>query len=153
MPGRQEQEEQVSAWSEGYGGFRGDDEYVSGGERGREQKLDVDSDEIFADMLIKRMRQEGRVNDSQIRVEMAKMNMMRMWVGIVSVFAVVMLFGILGFVSTMGISANAGIGLGWGFVAACAVLFAVNGYINWASIEMSKQMYGSKEGEGKKDVK
>jgi hypothetical protein len=142
MSGIQEQGSEESSWSEGYGGFRGNDEYA---ERGRGQKLDVDGDEMFADMLMKRIRQEGQANDSQTRAEVAKTNVMRMWVGIISVIALIPMFITLAVTLSLGDNPGAAMGLGWGFVAACAVLFAVNAYFNWASIEMSRHIYGSRQ--------
>ncbi|GHO76367.1 hypothetical protein KSD_41380 [Ktedonobacter sp. SOSP1-85] len=142
MSHMQEQEGQAKAWQDSYEGYRGDDEYRPG--QSREQKLNVDGDEMFADMLIKRMRQESGADD-KAREELSKMNIMRMWLGIISVVAVIPIFIAFGVALASGVSGGATIGLGWGFVAACAVLLFTNAYFNWASIEIAKQMYGRKE--------
>lgn len=141
MSHMQEQEGQAKAWQDSYEGYRGDDEYRPG--QNREQKLNVDGDEMFADMIIKRMRQESGADD-KAREEISKMNIMRMWLGIISVVAVIPIFIAFGVALASGVSEAATIGLGWGFVAACAVLLFTNAYFSWASIEIAKQMYGRK---------
>ncbi|GHO52050.1 hypothetical protein [Ktedonobacter robiniae] len=144
MSHMQEQEGQAKAWQDSYEGYRGDDEYRSG--QNREQKLNADGDEMFADMIIKRMRQESGADD-KAREEISRMNVMRMWLGIISVIAVIPIFIAFGVALANGVGANtnAVVGLGWGFVAACAVLLFTNAYFSWASIEIAKHMSGRKE--------
>jgi hypothetical protein len=105
--------------TEYYGRYEGAD-HQDIDERG--QKLSDDSDEQFADMLVRRMKGElERERSSFIHA--------RLVLAIVSVSALVMLFGLLVLALILGVtkgSEGASIGLGWGFIAVCWVLVCVN---------------------------
>jgi hypothetical protein len=109
--------------TEYYGRYEGAD-HQDIDERG--QKLSDDSDEQFADMLVRKMKGElERERSSFIRA--------RLILAIVSVSALVMLFGLLVLALILGVakvSEGASIGLGWGFIAACWMLFWVNYVFN-----------------------
>lgn len=109
--------------TEYYGRYEGEDQRDVG-ERG--QKISDDSDEQFADMLVRRMKGElERERSSFIHA--------RLLLAIISVSALVMLFALLVLALILGVakaSEGASIGLGWGFIAACWVLFWVNYVFN-----------------------
>ncbi len=109
--------------TEYYGRYEGADSH-SIDERG--QKLSDDSDEQFADMLVRKMKGElERERSSFVRA--------RLILAIVSVSALIVLFGLLVLALILGVtkgSEGASIGLGWSFIAACWMLFWVNYVFN-----------------------
>ncbi|MDQ2885110.1 MAG: hypothetical protein M3Y39_03400 [Chloroflexota bacterium] len=119
--------------TEYYGRYEGEN-YQGIGERG--QKLSDESDEQFADMLVRRMKGElERERNTFLHA--------RLLLAIVSVIALVMLFGLLVLALFLGVtkgSEGASIGLGWGFIAACWML----GFVNYAFNQNGKQNKNSK---------
>jgi hypothetical protein len=105
--------------TEYYGRYEGEN-YQDIGERG--QELSDDSDEQFADMLVRRIKGE-------LERERSSFVHARLLLAIVSVSALVMLFGLLVLALFLGVtkgSEGASIGLVWGFIAVCWVLVCVN---------------------------
>ena len=105
--------------TEYYGRYEGENSQDIG-ERG--QKLSDDSDEQFADMLVRRMKGE-------LERERSSFVHARLVLAIASVSALVMLFGLLVLALFLGVtkgSEGASIGLGWGFIAVCWVIVCVN---------------------------
>src|SRR4030088_534731 len=104
-----------------YGRYEGENQYSEfAGVQG--QKIRDDSDEQFADILTRKIKGE-------LRQEKDTLVSQRLMLGIVSICAVVILFGFLMVALVMGVTkGNEGgsIGLGWGFIAACWVLVCVN---------------------------
>jgi hypothetical protein len=109
--------------TEYYGRYEGADSH---GIDEHGQKLSDDSDEQFADMLVRKMKGElERERSSFIRA--------RLVLAIVSVSALVVLFGLLVLALILGVtkgSEGASIGLAWGFIAACWMLVCVNYFFN-----------------------
>lgn len=117
--------------TEYYGRYEGEN-YQNTGERG--QKLSDDSDEQFADMLVRRMKGE-------LERERSSFLHARLLLAIVSVSALVMLFGLLVLALFLGVtkgSEGASIGLGWGFIAACWMLVCVNFFFNQGNKQSKK---------------
>jgi hypothetical protein len=109
-----------------YGCYEGEDQRNSG-ERG--QKISDDSDEQFADMLVRRMKGE-------LERERSSFIQARLVLAIVSVSALVVLFGLLVLALFLGVTKageGASIGLGWGFIIVCWLLFWVNLTFNQGS--------------------
>jgi hypothetical protein len=119
--------------TEYYGRYEGEDQHDVG-ERG--QKISDDSDEQFVDMLVRKMKGElERERSSFIRA--------RLVLAIVSVSALVVLFSLLVLALILGVakvSEGASIGLGWGFITACWMLF----WINYGFNQNGKQAKNSK---------
>ncbi len=108
---------------------------------GTGQKIRGDDDELFASMLARKMKSElGNERDTLASQRLA--------LGIVSVCAAVVLFGLLVLASALGVTGGATIALGYGFVATCVVIIAVNSYFNRASRPPEKT---SVSGQEKKD--
>jgi hypothetical protein len=64
----------------------------------------------------------------------------RLLLAVVSVCALVLVFALLIAALAFGhISTGGSIALGWGTVAVCGTIMAVNGYFNWASMMGRKQ--------------
>src|SRR5581483_5059732 len=100
------------------------------------QKLNVDDDEQFADLLARKIKQQLK---SEMQTGKDPTLGYRVALAIVSVCVMVPLFIGLVIALALGVGAgSASIALGWGFVAACGVIFAVNAYFNWASTEIRK---------------
>lgn len=114
------EEKAARNWQQEYGRYEGTGQKIRG---------DDDDDELFASMLARKMK-------SELGNERNTLASQRLALGIVSVCAAVVLFGLLVLALVLGVATRSGeasAALGWGFVATCAVIFAVNGYFNWAS--------------------
>jgi uncharacterized membrane protein len=113
----------------GYTGrYESDDSHFVG-EQG--EKIHDDSDEQFADMLVRRIK-------SELEQEKSSFMHARLLLAIVSVAALVILFGLLVLALLLGVtkaSDGASIGLGWGFIIVCWVI----GYVNYAFNKGSNQ--------------
>lgn len=112
-------------WQNTYSGYEGtsqEDEQVTGSSG---QKLDIDSDEQFADMLARKIKEELK---SEVQANTILQT--RVALAIISVIALVPLFGILVWALGLNLMAGASEALGWGFVAACFVIMVVNGSFN-----------------------
>jgi uncharacterized membrane protein len=69
----------------------------------------------------------------------------RLLLAVVSVCALVLVFALLIAALAFGhISTGCSIALGWGTVAVCGTIMAVNGYFNCASKTMNKQTHEGK---------
>ncbi len=131
--------------TEYYGRYEGEN-YQGSDERG--QKLSDDSDEQFADMLVRRMKGE-------LAPERSTFLHARLLLAIVSVIALVMLFGLLVLALFLGVtkgSEGASIGLGWGFIAACWMLFWVNYIFNQASKQGKNSKSAKKASAGEEET-
>ncbi len=128
------EEKAARNWQQEYGRYEGTGQKIRGD----------DDDELFASMLARKMK-------SELGNERNTLASQRLALGIVSVCAAVVLFGLLVLALVLGVATRSGeasAALGWGFVATCAVIFAVNGYFNWASRSPDKT---SVSGQEKKD--
>ncbi len=121
-------------WQQGYGRYEG-----------AGQKMRGDDDELFASMLARKMK-------SELGNERNTLAGMRLALGIVSLCAVVVLFGLLVLALALKVasSGEASAALGWGFVATCGVIILVNVYFNKAGGVSDRATAG---GQGKKDEK
>ncbi len=103
---------------------------------GTGQKLD-NEDEQFADILVRRMKQEL---DDDTSGSARRLLSARMIVAIVSLCALVLLFALLVFVLLIGHVSNGGdIALGYGFFFCIVAIIAINGYFNKVSIAANKR--------------
>lgn len=130
-------DEAKGEWQVSYGRYEGASQYDDGNNYvgSKNQKLQIDEDEQFADMLARKMKQQLQ---SEMQVSKDSSLGYRLALGIVSVCALVPLFIALVIVVpsvSFEFGSGASAALGWGFVAACAVIFAVNAYFNWAVVE------------------
>jgi hypothetical protein len=109
-------EEAGHNWQQEYGRYEGPG-----------QKIRDDDDELFATMLARKMKSELGNDRNPLAGQ-------RLVLGIVSVCAVVVLFGLLVLALALKVasSGEASAALGWGFAVTCAVIFAVNGFFNAA---------------------
>ena len=126
-------EETKSGWRDSSGGYGGYAEYSDRSASSSGQKLNHDSDEQFAEILTRKIKRE-------LKVELQAGSSLgyRVALGIVSVCMLVPLFGLLIWAISLNPDTNASIALGWGFATVCGVIFAVNGYFNWASTVISR---------------
>jgi uncharacterized membrane protein YidH (DUF202 family) len=125
-------EEMTPNWRQEYGRYEGVGQKIR------------DDDELFASMLARKMKNE-------LGNERNTLASQRLALGIVSVCAAVVLFGLLVLALALGVATRNGeasAALGWGFVATCAVIFAVNGYFNWASRPPDKISVSEQEKKG-----
>ncbi len=132
-------------WQKGYGRYEGDAQFQGQDSGVKGQKLHVDEDEQFADLLTRRIKQElkselGSGKDATIGYRLA--------LAIVSVGILVPLLITLVIALALGVASGSalsvehggtGIILLWGFIGVCAVLIAVNGYFNWATSVISRK--------------
>jgi hypothetical protein len=125
------EEEAGRNWQHEYGRYEGPGQKIR------------DDDELFASMLARKMKRELGDERNTLAVQ-------RLVLGIVSVCAVVVLFGLLVLALALKVasSGEASAALGWGFVATCAVIFAVNGFFNVAGRVQDK---AATSGQEKKD--
>lgn len=110
---------------------------------GAGQKIRGDDDELFASLLARKMK-------SELGNERNSLASMRLALGIVSLCAVVVLFGLLVLALALKVanSGGASIALGWGFVATCGVIIAVNSYFNKAGSVPDKSATNGQEKKG-----
>jgi len=102
---------------------------------GTGQKLD-NEDEQFADILVRRIKQE--LGDDQSGSARRILNT-RMIVAIASLCVLVLAFALLVFAVAFGHVSGDSLGtLGGGIFWIGAVIIAINGYFNWASSTISK---------------
>ena len=102
---------------------------------GTGQKLD-NEDEQFADILVRRMKQE--LGEEQLGSAKRTLNA-RMIVAIVSLCALVLAFALLTFALVVGhLPAEGVYALSGGIFWLGAVIISINGYFNWASSTISK---------------
>jgi hypothetical protein len=136
--------------SSGYGAYEGEPRYNEYGGLSS-QKLNVDDDEQFAEILARKIKQELR--DEFAQGGQPSINE-RLMLGIASLCAVVCLFGLLVLALIMGVSGGATIALGWGIVAIVIVIAIINGYFNSSTTRIEKNRSKSngneKEQAGKK---
>lgn len=119
-----------------YGAYTGDSQSTRRPSDAGDQKLDVDSDEQFADILARRIKQELRDEMKQRRKD--ETIGYRLALAIVSISILVPLFiTLVVALASLGTTAAAP-ALIWGFFGICGVIFAVNAYFNWASTELKK---------------
>ncbi len=135
--------------SPGYGVYEGEPRYsefegLSG------QKLNVDDDEQFAEILARKIKQELRDEFSQ--GGQPSINE-RLLLGIASLCAVVCLFGLLVLALILGVSGGATIALGWGIVAIVIVIAIINGYFNSSTTRIEKNRTKGKGNEKEQEVK
>ncbi len=120
-----------------YGHYEGTPENDSYAESyGTGQKLD-NEDEQFADILVRRIKQEmgDEPAGSARRIWNA-----RMIVAIASLCALFLLFALLVFVLSVGhVSSGGDIALGYGFFFCIVAIIAINGSFNRANSSISKQ--------------
>src|SRR5690348_3107918 len=114
-----------------YAGYGGSPQYTDIEREGNAQKLQGDSDEQFADLLARKIKQELKSEMTQ-RPEAAIGY--RLALAIVSVCVLIPMF--IGLIIALALGVNGAVVLG--FIIACGVIFVVNAYFNWASIEISK---------------
>jgi hypothetical protein len=128
------EEEPGGSWQNEYGRYEGPG-----------QKIRGDDDELFASMLARKMKRE-------LGNERNTLASQRLALGIVSVCAVVVLFGLLVLALALKVasSGEASAALGWGFAVTCLAIIAVNGYFNQASRVQDKTAT-SGQGQEKKD--
>jgi hypothetical protein len=109
------EEEPGGSWQNEYGRYEGPGQKIR------------DEDELFASMLARKMKRELGNERNTLAVQ-------RLVLGIVSVCAVVVLFGLLVLALALKVasSGEASAALGWGFAVTCGVIFAVNGFFNVA---------------------
>jgi len=124
-------EEAGHNWQQEYGRYEGPGQKIR------------DDDELFASMLARKMKHELVNERNTLAVQ-------RLVLGIVSVCAVVVLFGLLVLALALKVanSGEASAALGWGFAVTCAVIFAVNGFFNVAGRVPDKTATSD---QGKKD--
>ncbi|MBV9258481.1 MAG: hypothetical protein JO215_10725 [Ktedonobacteraceae bacterium] len=123
------------SWQQEYGRYEGTG-----------QKIRGDDDELFAAMLARKMKNElGHERNTFVAQRLA--------LGIVSVCAAVVLFGLLVVALALRVtsSGEASAALGWGFVATCVVIIAVNGYFNSVASRQEKKDEQTKAKEAAKD--
>ncbi|HLZ56494.1 MAG TPA: hypothetical protein VKR06_06055 [Ktedonosporobacter sp.] len=105
-----------------YGGYEGVSQQNEQGPGSSGQKLDVDGDEQFADILARKIKEELRSE-----VQSAPLLRARATLAMVSVGAAVLLFGqLVWLISSTTLNTGAAIALGYGVVAVCTVLIVVN---------------------------
>jgi hypothetical protein len=106
-------EEAGHNWQQEYGHYEGPGQKIR------------DDDELFASMSAQKMKSELG-NDRNPSVSQ------RLALAIVSICAIVVLFGLLVLALALKVadSGEASAALGWGFVATCAVIFAINRLFN-----------------------
>ena len=103
---------------------------------GTGQKLDSE-DEQFADILVRRMKQE--LGD-ELAGGAKRLLSARMIVAIASLVALVLLFALLVFVLLVGhVSSGGDIALGYGFFFCIVAIIAINGYFKRARSVKSKR--------------
>jgi hypothetical protein len=130
-------EEASHSWQNPYGSYTGSAEYGNSFAGAAEQKLHVNDDEIFATLLAQKIKEELR---GELQPASNSFPGMRLALAIVSLCLLVPLFGLLILAITIGhVSGDGSHALGWGTIAICATIIAVNGYFNWASGGMKKQ--------------
>lgn len=133
-------EEMHGEWQDQYKGYEGDiryDERYQGNTDGQKLDSDADNTEAFAGM---RSRNTMRQFQDEAQLGNTSLNGYRLLLAIVSVCALVLVFALLIAALAFGhISTGGSIALGWGTVAVCGTIMAVNGYYNWASKTMNKQ--------------
>ncbi len=131
-------EQMHSEWQDYYRGYDGGLNYVGQDDVNNDgQKLDSGKEEVFTGLPSgKRM---GQFKDES-QMGNTSLNGYRLLLAVVSVCALVFVFALLIAALAFGhISADSSIALGWGTVAVCGTIMAVNGYFNWASKTTSKQ--------------
>src|SRR5450631_959072 len=128
-------EEAGRNWQQEYGRYEGPG-----------QKIRDDDDERFASMVARKMKRELGNERNTLAVQ-------RLVLGIVSVCAVVVLFGLLVVALALKVasSGEASAALGWGFVATCAVIFAVNRFFNAPGSVSNKTSTNSQEKKSEQD--
>jgi hypothetical protein len=128
-------EEAGRNWQQEYGRYEGPG-----------QKIRDDDDELFASMLARKMKRELGNERNALAVQ-------RLVLGIVSVCAVVVLFGLLVLALALKVasSGEASAALGWGFAVTCGVIFAVNGFFNVAGRGPDKTATNSQEKKSEQD--
>ncbi len=118
-----------------YGVYEGNQRYSNTNENG--QKLHVDDDEQYADMLARRIKQElmsekGSQKDESLGQRLA--------LAIVSVCLTMLLFIALVFAMSSSLSYTpAGPIIAVSFIVACAVIFGINVYFNRAATKSYHQ--------------
>ena len=117
-----------------YEGIAQNDAYTESYATG--QKLDND-DEQFADILVRRIKQE--LGDDAAKNAPGLLRA-RMIVAIVSLCVLVLLFALLVFVLLIShVSSGGDIALGYGFFFCIVAIIAINGYFNRVTSSISKQ--------------
>jgi hypothetical protein len=101
------------------------------------QKLDSDENGAFAGLPPRNMHRQF---NGGIQMGNISLHGYRLLLAVVSVCALVLVFALLIAALAFGhVSSDGSIALGWGTVAVCGTIMAVNGYFNWASMAGRKQ--------------
>lgn len=120
MPADGQQEQ----WEQSY---RGHDPEMSHAPSSSGQKLDVDEDEQFATVLVRKMKAE--LKDEWL-LEHRTILRYRLALAIVSISVLVPLFIALVVALALGLGNGAGAGLAWALIAICILIGSINASFN-----------------------
>jgi len=113
-------------WQQGYRNYTADSSFEDN--KAREQKISDESDEQFADMLVRKLKDQL---EDDLRHSRDRALGYRLALAIVSICLLVPLLAILVAALALGLgSGGASITLGWSMIAVCATIIAVNAYFN-----------------------
>lgn len=120
------EDEPARQWQQGYRDYVVDRSYE--GSKVGDQKISDESDEQFADLLVRKLKDQL---SEDLQSSRDRALGYRLALAIVSVCLLVPLLAILVVALALGLgSGAASITLGWSMVAACGAIIAVNAYFN-----------------------